>query len=116
LAKESAQRGSLAEIKHVVLLMQENRSFNHYFGTLSGQFHRMRAECLRWRDMVQQICLNQLFRTPIKKYRRRREVATITFTTVTARPLRSLMTHELGNPRMVSRLIEPYKDIENGCD
>ncbi|HEU0239978.1 MAG TPA: alkaline phosphatase family protein, partial [Micromonosporaceae bacterium] len=28
--------GSLADIKHVVMLMQENRSFDHYFGTLSG--------------------------------------------------------------------------------
>ncbi|WP_328433383.1 alkaline phosphatase family protein [Streptomyces sp. NBC_00425] len=28
--------GSLADIEHVVLLMQENRSFDHYFGTLSG--------------------------------------------------------------------------------
>ena len=28
--------GSLAEIDHFVLLMQENRSFDHYFGTLSG--------------------------------------------------------------------------------
>jgi phospholipase C len=27
---------SLKDIKHVVLLMQENRSFDHYFGTLSG--------------------------------------------------------------------------------
>jgi phospholipase C len=26
----------LSDIKHVVLLMQENRSFDHYFGTLSG--------------------------------------------------------------------------------
>ncbi|MFC5721957.1 alkaline phosphatase family protein [Streptomyces gamaensis] len=29
-------RGSLRDIKHVVLLMQENRSFDHYFGTLKG--------------------------------------------------------------------------------
>jgi phospholipase C len=29
-------RGSFQEIKHVVLLMQENRSFDHYFGTLAG--------------------------------------------------------------------------------
>ncbi|GGS06789.1 putative non-hemolytic phospholipase C [Streptomyces humidus] len=29
-------RGSLADVEHVVLLMQENRSFDHYFGTLSG--------------------------------------------------------------------------------
>jgi phospholipase C len=29
-------RGQLSDIKHVVLLMQENRSFDHYFGTLRG--------------------------------------------------------------------------------
>jgi phospholipase C len=29
-------RGGLGDIKHVVLLMQENRSFDHYFGTLGG--------------------------------------------------------------------------------
>jgi phospholipase C len=29
-------RGSVKDIKHVVLLMQENRSFDHYFGTLAG--------------------------------------------------------------------------------
>ncbi|WP_405591347.1 phosphocholine-specific phospholipase C [Streptomyces sp. NBC_01190] len=28
--------GSIADVKHVVILMQENRSFDHYFGTLSG--------------------------------------------------------------------------------
>ena len=26
----------LSQVKHIVLLMQENRSFDHYFGTLSG--------------------------------------------------------------------------------
>ncbi|HEY1764896.1 MAG TPA: alkaline phosphatase family protein, partial [Opitutaceae bacterium] len=36
LAQEAPRRGSLADIKHVVLLMQENRSFDHYFGTLAG--------------------------------------------------------------------------------
>jgi phospholipase C len=29
-------RGRLGDIKHVVILMQENRSFDHYFGTLPG--------------------------------------------------------------------------------
>jgi phospholipase C len=29
-------RGGLQDIKHVVLLMQENRSFDHYFGTMAG--------------------------------------------------------------------------------
>ena len=28
--------GSIADVKHVVILMQENRSFDHYFGTLGG--------------------------------------------------------------------------------
>jgi phospholipase C len=32
----SAGPGSLSDIEHVVILMQENRSFDHYFGTLSG--------------------------------------------------------------------------------
>lgn len=36
LAQEAPSRGSLRDIKHVVLLMQENRSFDHYFGTLAG--------------------------------------------------------------------------------
>src|ERR1700733_3294441 len=36
LAQTPARGGSLRDIKHVVLLMQENRSFDHYFGTLAG--------------------------------------------------------------------------------
>ncbi len=28
--------GSLKDIEHVVILIQENRSFDHYFGTFSG--------------------------------------------------------------------------------
>jgi phospholipase C len=36
LANQPRRRGSLSDIKHVVLLMQENRSFDHYFGTLAG--------------------------------------------------------------------------------
>jgi phospholipase C len=31
-----AGSASLGDIQHVVILMQENRSFDHYFGTLSG--------------------------------------------------------------------------------
>jgi phospholipase C len=30
------RRSSISDVEHVVLLMQENRSFDHYFGTLSG--------------------------------------------------------------------------------
>ena len=36
LAEQAPVNGSLGDIKHVVLLMQENRSFDHYFGTLAG--------------------------------------------------------------------------------
>ncbi|HEU4850757.1 MAG TPA: phospholipase C, phosphocholine-specific [Telluria sp.] len=28
--------GTIADVEHVVILMQENRSFDHYFGTLNG--------------------------------------------------------------------------------
>ena len=35
-ATASAGSASLSDIQHVVILMQENRSFDHYFGTLSG--------------------------------------------------------------------------------
>ena len=36
LAAEPPRRSSLRDIEHVVLLMQENRSFDHYFGTMAG--------------------------------------------------------------------------------
>jgi phospholipase C len=36
LAQGPPKSGSMNDIKHVVLLMQENRSFDHYFGTLPG--------------------------------------------------------------------------------
>jgi phospholipase C len=36
LAQGAPAGGSFVDIKHVVLLMQENRSFDHYFGTLAG--------------------------------------------------------------------------------
>jgi len=32
----SVETGTIQDIKHIVILMQENRSFNHYFGTLRG--------------------------------------------------------------------------------
>ncbi|WP_433887672.1 alkaline phosphatase family protein [Streptomyces sp. CA-111067] len=35
-AAEPRHGGHLSDIEHVVILMQENRSFDHYFGTLSG--------------------------------------------------------------------------------
>lgn len=36
LAQPLPRPASLSEIKHVVLMLQENRSFDHYFGTLAG--------------------------------------------------------------------------------
>ncbi len=35
-ADAAPKTGSLKDIEHVVILIQENRSFDHYFGTLSG--------------------------------------------------------------------------------
>ncbi len=36
LAQAGPPAGSIRDVKHVVLLMQENRSFDHYFGTMAG--------------------------------------------------------------------------------
>jgi phospholipase C len=36
LAQAPPKRSSLQDVKHVVVLTQENRSFDHYFGTLAG--------------------------------------------------------------------------------
>jgi phospholipase C len=36
LGTQPSAAASLSDIEHVVILMQENRSFDHYFGTLSG--------------------------------------------------------------------------------
>ena len=36
LAEGPPRNSSLRDIRHVVILMQENRSFDHYFGTLAG--------------------------------------------------------------------------------
>ncbi|WP_215543906.1 alkaline phosphatase family protein [Amycolatopsis sp. CA-230715] len=36
MAQAPREPGPLSEIKHVVVLMQENRSFDHYFGTMPG--------------------------------------------------------------------------------
>ena len=30
------QTGTIEDVQHIVVLMQENRSFDHYFGTLRG--------------------------------------------------------------------------------
>jgi phospholipase C len=36
LAQTPPRQRSIRDIKHIVMLMQENRSFDHYFGTLAG--------------------------------------------------------------------------------
>lgn len=35
-AAAASATGTLADVQHVVILMQENRSFDHYYGTLQG--------------------------------------------------------------------------------
>ena len=30
------RKGTIEDVEHVVILMQENRSFDHYFGTMNG--------------------------------------------------------------------------------
>jgi phospholipase C len=42
--------GTIADLKHVVILMQENRSFDHYFGTLSGVRGFADKQALVWQN------------------------------------------------------------------
>ena len=35
-AEPAVETGTITDIKHIVILMQENRGFNHYFGTMRG--------------------------------------------------------------------------------
>src|SRR5580704_14725084 len=53
---QDAQRGAAAEagihkIKHIVIIMQENRSFDHYFGTYPG------ADGLPTKDGAFTVCI-----------------------------------------------------------
>jgi phospholipase C len=54
-------RGSIADLKHVVILMQENRSFDHYFGTLRGVRGYADKQALTWQNG------NSVFRQPDTK-------------------------------------------------
>ncbi|WP_028536869.1 phosphocholine-specific phospholipase C [Paludibacterium yongneupense] len=36
LAHPASGRGDISDVEHVIIFMQENRSFDHYFGTLRG--------------------------------------------------------------------------------
>jgi phospholipase C len=42
--------GTISDLKHVVILMQENRSFDHYFGTLSGVRGFGDKQALTWKN------------------------------------------------------------------
>jgi len=57
VARSSAARvlpkgwtGTIADLKHVVILMQENRSFDHYFGTLRGVRGFADKQALTWQN------------------------------------------------------------------
>jgi phospholipase C len=50
--------GSIADLKHVVILMQENRSFDHYFGTLRGVRGFADKQALTWQSG------NRIFQQP----------------------------------------------------
>src|SRR5271169_2382364 len=41
----------LAKLRHIVIIMQENRSFDHYFGTFPG------ADGIPFRDGVPTVCV-----------------------------------------------------------
>ena len=49
-AKPGHRTGTIADLKHVVILMQENRSFDHYFGSLRGVRGFADKQALRYPD------------------------------------------------------------------
>jgi phospholipase C len=42
-APASVQTGTIKDVEHIVILMQENRSFDHYFGARSGYWSDAKA-------------------------------------------------------------------------
>src|SRR5580698_1402634 len=46
----AAATGTITDLKHVVILMQENRSFDHYYGTLRGVRGFADRQVLRYQD------------------------------------------------------------------
>jgi phospholipase C len=49
-SRAEAATGTIADLKHVVILMQENRSFDHYYGTLRGVRGFADKQVLRYQD------------------------------------------------------------------
>jgi phospholipase C len=49
-ALRAGQTGTISDLKHVVILMQENRSFDHYFGTLQGVRGFGDKQALTWQN------------------------------------------------------------------
>ena len=59
--------GTINDVEHVVILMQENRSFDHYFGTLKGVRgfgDRMTIPLINKRSVWQQLRSNGSVLTP----------------------------------------------------
>src|SRR5579863_3293217 len=54
----AAATGRIADLKHVVILMQENRSFDHYYGTLRGVRGFADRQALTWQNG------NRIFQQP----------------------------------------------------
>jgi phospholipase C len=49
-APEHRRTGTIKDVKHVVILMQENRSFDHYYGSLGGVRGFADKQALRYPD------------------------------------------------------------------
>jgi phospholipase C len=49
-SRGTAASGTIADLKHVVILMQENRSFDHYYGTLQGVRGFADKQILKYQD------------------------------------------------------------------
>jgi phospholipase C len=51
------EKRSIEDVEHIVILMQENRSFDHYFGTMKGVRGFGDPRAVDWRGQLRSVRL-----------------------------------------------------------
>ena len=62
-SRSASNEGGIHKIRHIVIIMQENRSFDHYFGTFPG------ADGIPMKDGVPTVCVPQPPGPCVRPYR-----------------------------------------------
>ena len=62
-SRSASNEGGIHKIRHIVIIMQENRSFDHYFGTFPG------ADGIPMKNGVPTVCVPQPSGSCVRPYR-----------------------------------------------